>query len=218
MKRADRRAWVTHPISNESGSEVRYRRGCTPQIRKNLNKKRFCYKVEGPATNYKRKGRVHPADKYTIEYFREVADRIFNAMKMVAPAAEERARPHALAAAFEVVATEMEAEWKKVPTYSEEKASHDGEWTPQDHFNTYWRPWSDAGLLFQDQLRELDLGFINAARGWCRRHNVDHTLTLPPTKSKRIDWMIDHEDLLPDNVRRNLRQAQRYRDRGRSPS
>ena len=99
-------------------------------------------------------------------------------------------------AAKREVDSKLERAWSEIPQYLDKKAECDGKWSPELHFDKYWREWVDLGVLYQDQLRKFDAPLVNAIRGWCKRHGGDPKKYLPPTKSQRIEYLAQNVDQL----------------------
>lgn len=81
--------------------------------------------------------------------------------------------------------------WSHIPSHSDEKKIREarGEsWVANDHYNAFWRMWSEIGLLYRDYLSSYDPAIVRRISSWCHDHRVskqDREKYLPPKKSAR---------------------------------
>jgi hypothetical protein len=69
--------------------------------------------------------------------------------------------------------------------------------TAIEFYDTHWRKYADAGVLFQDDLRKLDPSYMDGISNFCKSHNRKHpdsqlraTDFLPPPKSKKTEQIL----------------------------
>lgn len=60
-------------------------------------------------------------------------------------------------------------EWAKIPTYRDAKARGESA-TPLEHFDTHWRKYLEAGVLFQHIMREYDDLIVSNISSFLSRH------------------------------------------------
>lgn len=85
--------------------------------------------------------------------------------------------------------------WLKIPTYANAKkdlVSSD----PAHHYDQFWRPFADAGLLYQFSLKEFDPYLVGALNGYVRRHrraDFDESYRVPTLKdyNTRLAGYVD---------------------------
>lgn len=80
--------------------------------------------------------------------------------------------------------------------------------SPIAYFDRVWRKYSDAGVLYQDQLRKLDPKLIPAIHTYCSKRDIDPKEHLPPPRHERTLRLAATGDKLAQNY---LKEADRKR-------
>jgi hypothetical protein len=66
---------------------------------------------------------------------------------------------------------------------------------PIEFLERVWGRYLDAGVLYQDTLRQLgEIKLIGAIEGYCRYHGLDRREYLPPPRSARFDRALAEAD------------------------
>jgi len=76
-------------------------------------------------------------------------------------------------------------------------------------YESFWRPYELAGLLYQHMLRERDPKLIAGIRTLCHQRSLDPAQHLPPTKSAAIDAEIAATGLSEKDIHRYARHLAR---------
>jgi len=80
--------------------------------------------------------------------------------------------------------------------------------SPIAFFDRVWRSYVDAGVLYQDQLRQLDPKLIPAIHTYCSKRDIDPKEHLPPPRHERTLRLAATGDKLAQNY---LKEAERKR-------
>ncbi len=103
---------------------------------------------------------------------------------------------------FEKVARQKNGLPIKLPRYGEiplYKERNDRKMNPVVFYNLYWKPYADAGLLFQNILRKYDTPLIDAIHGYCRRNSANPNVpaaidVLPPPIKSYTEKQLSRPD------------------------
>lgn len=107
------------------------------------------------------------------------------------------------------------SEWAKIPTYKTAKADGSSK-DPLDHFDKFWKPYAEAGFLFQHFLKLYDPRLISDIHGFLRRHpEIDPTqYRISPFKEYN-SMLAEHLDTpFGQEVLRVMRTIDQRRARG----
>jgi|GEM_PF-3753512 len=90
---------------------------------------------------------------------------------------------------------------------------------PIEFYQRYWKPYAEAGLLYQHQLREWDEGLIKSIHSFCQRKSLSAVNVLPPTRSQFIAAQISSLDISERDIIRFASWLSRHHSAlDRSPS
>jgi len=101
----------------------------------------------------------------------------------------------------------------KIPLYTKRK---DRSVDAITFYDTHWKKFADAGLLYRHMLRQRDLKLYEAIYSYCKNREIDPETVMPPTKSQSVDDEINASGITSKTIKRWARHIERKEAKNRA--